>query len=67
MLETRRWKDFLEALPSDGVSRKFFVRNPNDLMIIRVRAAQLKRDGRKYKTEIDFGKSEIKITVTLEQ
>lgn len=63
LLETRKWTDFLEAIPNDGVSRSFPVRNPNDLMVIRVRASQLKKPGRKYKTEIDFGKSKISIAV----
>lgn len=62
-LETRKWKEFLESIPCDGVSRNFPVRNPNDLMIIRVRATQMKTKERKYKTEIDFGKSKITITV----
>ena len=63
LLRERKWKEFLEALPDDGVSRKFSVRDPNDLMNIRVRASQMKTDGRFYGVAVDFVDSEITIIV----
>ena len=63
LLRERKWKEFLEALPDDGVSRKFSVRDPNDLMNIRVRASQMKTDDRFYGVAVDFVDSEITVIV----
>ena len=45
LLEERKWKEFLEAIPADGERHHFSLKDSGDSQIIRVRAAQLQSDG----------------------
>ena len=61
-LAAKNWREFFRSLPDDASGLEFRVRNPQDLMVLRVTASQL-RDERKYKVAIDFAKSTITVTV----
>lgn len=61
-LSSRNWRDFFRSLPDDAVEAEYRIRNPQDLMAIRVTASQL-RDERRYKVSVNFAKSTIKVTV----
>lgn len=59
----RKWREFLGAIPADGKPHNYTVPHPNDLMTIRVTAAQIKSDERWYKVEADLVRRKAKITV----
>ena len=59
----RKWREFLGAIPADGKPHTYTVPHPNDLMTIRVTAAQVKTDTRGYKVEIDLARRKAKILV----
>lgn len=62
-LVARNWREFFRSLPDDACDMSFRVRNPQDLMALRVTASQLKEE-RKYKVAVDFAKSTITVSVT---
>lgn len=59
----RKWREFLGAIPADGKSHTYTVPHPNDLMTIRVTAAQVKSIERSYRVEIDIIRRKVKILV----
>lgn len=65
-LSARNWREFFRSLPDDADGLEFWVRNPQDLMALRVTASQL-REERRYKVAVDFAKSTIKVTVVPNQ
>lgn len=61
-LSARNWRGFFRSLPDNADGLEFWVRNPQDLMALRVTASQL-RDERRYKVVVDFARSTIKVSV----
>lgn len=59
----RKWREFLGAIPADGKPHNYTVPHPNDLMTIRVTAAQVKTTDRSYRVEIDILRRKVKILV----
>lgn len=59
----RKWREFLGAIPADGKPHNYTVPHPNDLMTIRVTAAQIKTSERWYKVEVDLARRKAKIQV----
>ena len=59
----RKWREFLGAIPADGKTHSYIVQSPNDVMTIRVTAAQIKTDERWYRVETDLLKRKVKILV----
>ena len=59
----RKWREFLGAIPADGKTHTYTVPHPNDLMTIRVTAAQIKSESRWYKVEIDLVRCRARIVV----
>lgn len=64
-LTARNWREFFRSLPDDAKEMEFRVRNPQDLMALRVTASQMRKE-RKYKVVIDFARSTIKVTTNPE-
>jgi len=62
-LVARNWREFFRSLPDDANDMEFRVRNPQDLMALRVTASQL-REERRYKVAVDFAKSTITVSVS---
>lgn len=62
-IEQRKWREFLGAIPADGKPHYYTVPSPNDLMTIRVTAAQIRTEDRWYKVELDLAKRKAKIQV----
>lgn len=60
----RKWREFLGAIPADGKPHVYTVPSPNDLMTIRVTAAQIKSESRWYKVEIDLARCKARIIVS---
>jgi len=59
----RKWREFLGSIPADGKPHHYIVQTPNDLMTIRVTAAQMKSEDRWYRVELDLAKRKAIITV----
>lgn len=62
----RKWREFLGAIPADGKPHVYTVPSPNDLMTIRVTAAQIKTESRWYKVEVDLIRCKARIIVNEE-
>lgn len=62
----RKWREFLGAIPADGKPHTYTVPHPNDLMTIRVTAAQIKSQDRWYGVEVDIIRKKAKIIVNPE-
>lgn len=63
----RKWREFLGAIPADGKSHTYTVPHPNDLMTIRVTAAQVKTKDRCYEVKVDLIRRTAKIIVNPEK
>ena len=58
-----KWREFLGAIPADGKPHTYTVPHPNDLMTIRVTAAQVKTSDRCYEVKVDLIRRKAKILV----
>lgn len=65
LFKERKWKQALDAMPI-GVSKIITVDNPNDLLILRVRASEFSKSGDKTVsiTSLDLEKKQANVIVT---
>ena len=68
LFKERKWKQALDAMPV-GVSKIITVENPNDLLILRVRASEFSKAGDKTVsiTSLDLERKQANVIVTKKQ